>query len=60
MTRTAPTVGWFSRVFPTVQSATSPAAHMSARPLALVVAPGDETYRGYCLEQVAPRTTSSC
>ncbi|MFD4577463.1 ATP-grasp domain-containing protein [Streptomyces sp. NPDC058417] len=26
---------------------------MSARPLILVVAPGDETYRGYCLEQVA-------
>ncbi|WP_327669499.1 MULTISPECIES: ATP-grasp domain-containing protein [unclassified Streptomyces] len=26
---------------------------MSARPLALVVSPGDETYRGYCLEQVA-------
>lgn len=26
---------------------------MSARPLVLVVSPGDETYRGYCLEQVA-------
>ncbi|MDF9811795.1 ATP-grasp domain-containing protein [Streptomyces sp. SPB162] len=26
---------------------------MSARPLLLVVSPGDETYRGYCLEQVA-------
>ncbi|MFJ8954963.1 ATP-grasp domain-containing protein [Streptomyces sp. NPDC102381] len=26
---------------------------MSARPLILVVSPGDETYRGYCLEQVA-------
>ncbi|MEV7277632.1 ATP-grasp domain-containing protein [Streptomyces sp. NPDC093111] len=26
---------------------------MSARPRLLVVSPGDETYRGYCLEQVA-------
>ncbi|MFH9612863.1 ATP-grasp domain-containing protein [Streptomyces pratensis] len=26
---------------------------MSARPLVLLVSPGDETYRGYCLEQVA-------
>lgn len=26
---------------------------LSARPLVLVVSPGDETYRGYCLEQVA-------
>ncbi|MFF3979766.1 ATP-grasp domain-containing protein [Streptomyces sp. NPDC001828] len=26
---------------------------MSARPTVLVVSPGDETYRGYCLEQVA-------
>ncbi|MFE6163119.1 ATP-grasp domain-containing protein [Streptomyces sp. NPDC056486] len=26
---------------------------MSARPLVLVVSPGDETLRGYCLEQVA-------
>ncbi|MFJ1652655.1 ATP-grasp domain-containing protein [Streptomyces sp. NPDC088337] len=26
---------------------------MSARPLVLVVSPGDEIYRGYCLEQVA-------
>ncbi|QNE74516.1 ATP-grasp domain-containing protein [Streptomyces finlayi] len=26
---------------------------MSARPLVLVVSPGDETYRSYCLEQVA-------
>ncbi|MCZ4102905.1 ATP-grasp domain-containing protein [Streptomyces sp. H39-C1] len=26
---------------------------MSARPLVLVVSAGDETYRGYCLEQVA-------
>ncbi|GAA4782144.1 ATP-grasp domain-containing protein [Streptomyces ziwulingensis] len=26
---------------------------MSARPVVLVVAPGDENYRGYCLEQVA-------
>lgn len=26
---------------------------MSARPVVLVVAPGDRTYRGYCLEQVA-------
>ncbi|MFC9502711.1 acetyl-CoA carboxylase biotin carboxylase subunit family protein [Streptomyces sp. NPDC057002] len=26
---------------------------MSARPRVLVVSPGDETYRGYCLEQVA-------
>ena len=26
---------------------------MSARPLVLVASPGDETYRGYCLEQVA-------
>ncbi|MEU9288293.1 ATP-grasp domain-containing protein [Streptomyces sp. NPDC048275] len=26
---------------------------MPARPLVLVVSPGDETYRGYCLEQVA-------
>ena len=26
---------------------------MSARPLVLVVSPGDETYRGYCLEQAA-------
>ncbi|MBQ0855455.1 ATP-grasp domain-containing protein [Streptomyces sp. BH-SS-21] len=26
---------------------------MSARPLVLVVSPGDEAYRGYCLEQVA-------
>ncbi|MEU9189194.1 ATP-grasp domain-containing protein [Streptomyces sp. NPDC048484] len=26
---------------------------MSARPLVLVVSPGDETFRGYCLEQVA-------
>ncbi|WP_242535801.1 ATP-grasp domain-containing protein [Streptomyces albidoflavus] len=26
---------------------------MSARPVVLVVSPGDETYRGYCLEQVA-------
>ncbi|GAA1159863.1 ATP-grasp domain-containing protein [Streptomyces hebeiensis] len=26
---------------------------MSARPLVLVVSPGDETYRGYCLKQVA-------
>ncbi|WP_411574860.1 ATP-grasp domain-containing protein [Streptomyces fradiae] len=26
---------------------------MSARPLLLVVSPGDEIYRGYCLEQVA-------
>ncbi|MEU8543213.1 ATP-grasp domain-containing protein [Streptomyces sp. NPDC048717] len=26
---------------------------MSVRPLVLVVAPGDEEYRGYCLEQVA-------
>lgn len=26
---------------------------MSVRPLVLVVSPGDETYRGYCLEQVA-------
>ncbi len=26
---------------------------LSARPLVLVVSPGDEIYRGYCLEQVA-------
>ena len=26
---------------------------MSARPLVLVVSPGDEADRGYCLEQVA-------
>ncbi|MGW4345297.1 ATP-grasp domain-containing protein [Streptomyces sp. NPDC004690] len=26
---------------------------MSARPLVLVVSPGDETYRGYCLQSVA-------
>jgi len=26
---------------------------LPARPLVLVVSPGDETYRGYCLEQVA-------
>ncbi|MFE7120655.1 acetyl-CoA carboxylase biotin carboxylase subunit family protein [Streptomyces sp. NPDC057654] len=26
---------------------------MSARPVVLVVSPGDQTYRGYCLEQVA-------
>lgn len=26
---------------------------LSARPVVLVVAPGDESYRGYCLEQVA-------
>ncbi|MHA5048853.1 ATP-grasp domain-containing protein [Streptomyces sp. SD15] len=26
---------------------------MSARPLVLIVSPGDEPYRGYCLEQVA-------